>query len=104
MTTPEQETPEKIPQDRPFNPFRLPNSFEARLIVAEVVKQLQAYERHFGLRKRKRKKADQETFEATVTAVVCDLIHRALTMPQGWLAIPLSKQVLGRKTRYGSLR
>jgi len=37
-----------------------------------------------------------------VETLICDLAHRELTHPGSWLAIPLSKQVLGRKNRYGS--
>lgn len=90
------------PRDRPFNPYRQPKSDDVKAIVADVTHQLQSYEHHSRLRLRRRRPADQETFEAIISAVVCDLIHRALTEPEGWIAITLSKQKLGTKNRYGS--
>ena len=90
------------PRDRPFNPFRSLRSDSAKAIAAEVLNELQNYEAYFKLRKRKRLEADQATLEQMVDAIVADLIHRALTVPDGWVAVPLSKRVLGRRTRYGS--
>lgn len=88
--------------DRPFDPFRVPKSEAARALVADVLNQLQNYEEHLGLRKRARRAVDQGRFEAAVGAVVCDLIHRHLTEPDGWLSVSLSNDDLVRTGRYGS--
>src|SRR5690348_14512942 len=89
-------------RDRPFNPNRVAKSERSKGVVAEALRLLQNYETHFRARVRKRRRHDQITFEATVGALVCDLIHRELTAPGAWLAVPLSKTVLGRRDRYGS--
>ncbi|MBU4566376.1 MAG: hypothetical protein KMY53_03450 [Desulfarculus sp.] len=102
MNTPKQETPEELPRDRPFNPHRRPRTDKARAIVADITNQFQNFERHHGLRKRSRRQVDQETSETQMSAIVCDLMHRVLTKPDGWVAVPLSKEVLGRKDRYKS--
>lgn len=86
--------------DRPFNPWRTPKSDNVRLIIEEVIGMLQAYEEHFGLRKRKRKPADQETFEQAVSAVLCDVMYHHLLGEQGGVAITRSNTILGRRSRY----
>ena len=52
------------------------------------------------LRQRHRRPQDQERFEAVVTAITCDLIHRQLTVPGAWVAVSLSKTKLGHRSRY----
>lgn len=94
------ERQEQPTHDRPFNPFRSPRSEKVRTIVADVLKQVQSFERAKNLRQRKRRSDDQATFEQTVAAVVCDLAHRAITRPDGWVSVPLSNQFLGRASRY----
>ncbi len=97
----EDDKPQEQPtDDRPFNPFRAPQAVKAHAIVADVLGQLQSYERRMGLRQRQRKPADQQTFEDTVAAVVCDLMHRFITKPTGWVSVSLSNQDLGRASRY----
>lgn len=91
---------EQLTDDRPFNPFRAPKTAKAHAIVADLLGQLQSYERRKGLRQRQRKPADQQTFEDTVAAVVCDLMHRFITKPTGWVSVSLSNQDLGRASRY----
>lgn len=100
-----QSDPDATPQaqptdDRPFNPFRAPKTAKAQDIVADVQGQLQSYERENSLRQRQRKPADQQTFEATVAAVVCDLMHRSVIKPTGWVSVSLSNRDLGRASRY----
>jgi len=98
------DTPEKEfkPKDRPLDLHRTTHSDKAEAMVGDVLNQLQKYEKYFTLRKRKRKQKDQANFEATVEAVVCDLAHRYITEPDGWVTVPLSKQKLGRGGRYSS--
>jgi hypothetical protein len=88
------------PRDRPFTPWRCPRSERADALVADVLNQLQNFESHRKLRRRKRRAQDQVTFEAAISAIVCDLVHRKLEQPAGWLAISLSKAVLGLAPRY----
>lgn len=90
----------QLTDDRPFNPFRAPKTVKAQTIVADVLGQLQCFERVKGLRQRQRKPTDQQTLETTVAAVVCDLIHRFITKPDGWVSVSLSNQNLGRASRY----
>lgn len=90
----------QLTDDRPFNPFRAPKTVQAQTIVADVLGQLQCFERVKGLRQRQRKPTDQQTLETTVAAVVCDLIHRFITKPDGWVSVSLSNQDLGRASRY----
>ncbi|ERP87259.1 hypothetical protein Q669_10870 [Labrenzia sp. C1B10] len=86
--------------DRPFNPWRTPKSDNVRLVIEEIIGMLQAYEEHFGLRQRKRKPTDQETFEQAVSAVLCDVMYHHLLGEPGGVAITRSNTVLGRKSRY----
>ena len=95
-------TTEETPKDRPFNPFRIPKSDSANVLVCDVVNQLQNFESHRRPRKRKRRQKDQQTFERTVATVVSDLVHRYVTEPDGYLAVTLSKQILGRSGCYRS--
>ena len=100
MTTTKPEP--KKPQDRPFDSFRIARTDTARNLVADVLNQLQNYEQYYKIRQRARRKDDQKTFERIVETLVCDLAHRELAQPEGWVAIPLSKQVLSRKDPYRS--
>lgn len=86
-------------QDRPFNGFRTARTTNAHAVVLDVRKQVQAFEMH-RIRSRARRPKDQASFERQIEALVCDLAHREITKPGAWLAVPFSKQVLGRKNRY----
>ena len=70
--------------------------------MTEALRLLQNYETYFKARVRKRRRQDQMTFEVTVGALMCDMIHRELTAPGAWVAVPLSKTMLGRRDRYSS--
>lgn len=97
--------PEQLDQptrDRPLDPFRVPASGAARDVVADVTRQLQGLEAHDVLRKRARKAADQRRFEGAVCALICDLIHRHLTDPEGWVSVSLANDDLGTLQRYAT--
>src|SRR5579863_5987269 len=94
VTSTASQAAEAVSRDRPFNPWRVPKTDAAKALVGDVINQLQHFEVHLKLRKRKRKAADQVTFEAAVGALVCDLVHRDLGEPGGWLSLALSKEVL----------
>lgn len=85
-----------------LNPCRVPKTERARALVGEVLQQLQNYEDFKKLRQRTRRQADQGLFEATVTAVIGDLVHLQLTGRSGGLVVTRSKKILGRPSRYQS--
>ena len=88
-------------KDRPFNAWRVPRSDSAQRVINDVLNQLQNYEKHLGLRKRKRKAKDQKTFEKTVTAIICDVIHQYLIHgPEQQVFLTQSNRALGTKSRY----
>jgi hypothetical protein len=93
-----------LPNDQPFNAFRIARSDRAALVVSEAACLLLNYEAHSAPRKRKRKRKaeDLQTFNRQVEALICDLIHRELTCPGGWLAMQLSHTALGSRDRYKS--
>lgn len=88
------------PKDRPFNPYRLPGTENAKSLVRDVLGQLMEYEAYRGLRKRKRKAADQQSFDALVTSLICDLVHIHLSAPERMIHISLSKRTQIRIKRY----
>ena len=69
-------------------------------LISEVLQQLSGYETFYKLRQRKRSAAAQFTFERTVEALVCDLAVRELECQGGGLHLPISNQVLRKKSRY----
>lgn len=89
----------ELPQDRPFNGFRIAITKKAETVVSDVCGQLEAFEMH-RIRSRARRPKDQFNFEKQVEALVCDLAHREIAKPDSWLSVSLSKQFLGRKDRY----
>lgn len=89
-----------IPLDRFFNPWRVPVTTSAREFVAAIVRDVEAHERDQKLRLRRRRPADQETFEATVSAVVCDLVHAVISEAEAGFVVSRSFQELGRRSRY----
>lgn len=90
------------PKDRPFNGFGTTLSAKAAVVVFHVMHEVQNYERHRGIRKKKRRPDDQRRFERQIEALVCDVALREIDRPRGWLAIPFASEILGRKDRYRS--
>jgi hypothetical protein len=84
-------------RDRFFNPLRQAKTASAKALVADVVHQLQSYERHDKLRKRSRKKRDFEIFNRQIEAIICEAVHRYITGSDKRIAISLSNRHLGRK-------
>ncbi|NSZ59878.1 hypothetical protein FY145_18915 [Agrobacterium tumefaciens] len=62
--------PVSAPKDRPLNPYRLPNSVRLASLVRDIAAEVDA---SLPERKRKRRAIDQNTFDRTVAAVICDL-------------------------------
>ncbi len=96
----EAEEQEERLRDSHFNPWRMPRTEKSRAVVAEVLKQLQAYEVRHQLRKRRRKQTDQETFEAMVSAIISDLAYHHLMEREAGIYITRSNRYLGLKGRY----
>jgi len=84
-------------RDRFFNPLRNAKTPFARAVVADVIHQLQSYERYYGLRKRSRKQADLKIFNRQIEAIICEAVHRYLTGADKKIAISLSNRHLGRR-------
>lgn len=84
------------PKNKRFNPSRLPVSVRAQSLVEQVRRELLHYEARFHSRRRARKAADQLRFDRIVSAIVCDLVHGALTDPTAWRHISLSKRRHGQ--------
>jgi len=84
-------------RDRFFNPLRKAKTPSANAVVADVIHQLQSYERYYGLRKRSRKKRDLEIFNRQIEAIICEVVHRHLTGADKRIAISLSNRHLSRK-------
>jgi hypothetical protein len=94
----------QLPAARPFNPWRSAKTERAKaVVVGDVLNQVQNYEKYLKKRQRRRKPADQQAFEMTVTAVICDLIHHFLSGQGDGVFITRSNQILGRKSRYRPL-
>lgn len=85
---------------RPFNPHRRGASPGMVTVVQEVLQQMAGYEAYHKTRKRKRTATAQTTYEATVEAIVCDLICRELELSGGLVHVTQSHQTLRRKSRY----
>lgn len=85
---------------RPFDPHRRSASPAMKEVVQEVLRQMGGYEAYYGTRKRKRSAVDQATYETTVEAIVCDLVHRELELPGGQVHVTQSNQILRKKSRY----
>ena len=83
-----------------FDGWRVPITNKASDLVAKVIADAEAYEQANSPRKRKRRAADQTTFEATIGAVIADLAYAALTNEQRLHVVPRSKRLLDRKDRY----
>ncbi|MBD9454050.1 hypothetical protein IB244_21295 [Rhizobium sp. RHZ02] len=97
---------ENLPQgpdrvvDSPFNPWRFAKTNASQAVVALAIADIQRFEGHHGLRKRTRRQRDQETFELTVEAVLCDLMHHKLRRRPGGIYVTRSNAVLGHRNRY----
>ncbi|MGO7307001.1 hypothetical protein ACCS91_24245 [Rhizobium ruizarguesonis] len=88
------------PKDSPFNPWRFAKTEASRAVVSEAIAQIQHYEVHHVLRRRRRKGDDQETFELTVEAIVCDLMHHKLFRRPDGIYVTRSNDILGHRNRY----
>lgn len=87
----------RIPVNSPFNPWRFAATEKAKALVQEAIQAVEASE----TRPRKRRANDQVSFEATVEAILCDLMHHHIDQrPGDGIYVSRSKQLLTAKTRY----
>ena len=93
-------------RDRSFSPYRIPYDVGdniAQIIVNNVLNQIRNYELFKGLRRRSRRKSAHNNLMAAITALVCDLMHRAVTSEKGAGRIHLSRRTtVKQKNRYQS--
>ncbi|MER2268426.1 hypothetical protein [Methylobacterium oxalidis] len=82
-------------KDRFFDPHRIGRTPASRSVTSDVISSILEYEERHSIRKRKRKDKDRLTFEATITAVICDLMHAELTQEARDLVISRSTALLG---------
>lgn len=87
-------------RDRRFNAYRFASSENTKGIVAEAIRLLLNYEHRSGLTKNKRRAADQETFDLTVDAILCDLMHHQLVDHSEGIYVTRSNRLLGTRDRY----
>eukprot|EP01133_Synstelium_polycarpum_P025338 gene25338-30417_t len=88
------------PKDAAFNPWRFASTDKSEAVVREAIQQVEAHETDNKMRKRKRKGADQQSFELIVEAVLCDLMHHRLYRRPNEVFVSRSNRVVGRKGRY----
>ncbi|OZB62906.1 MAG: hypothetical protein B7X39_20755, partial [Lysobacterales bacterium 14-68-21] len=86
---------DSAPRDRAFDPSRIPVRPEIHQLIAEVLLQLEGSED----RRRKRTRSAQVIHEHAASALVCDLAHRHLAEPGGWLTVELTKALLSPTRR-----
>lgn len=84
-----------LPKDRKFEPFREPLTEVGKALVAEVQRRVEVSES----RSRRRKEADQAVFEATLSALVCDLVAGVLVDPERRTRLEMSKRDLAAGKR-----
>ncbi|WSH72194.1 hypothetical protein U8Q02_01255 [Rhizobium leguminosarum] len=86
--------------DTPFSPWRFARTEASKALITEAIADVERYEEHGKLRTRRRKGHDQETFELTVEAILCDLMHHALYRRPDAIYVTRSHAVLGGRNRY----
>lgn len=90
--------PTAKPKDRPLNPFRFPTTPPARGLLAAITAQVDDQLHATRPRKRQRRVDDKMTFEATVGAVLSDLILQCtIGAPKG---VSLSRSNVWPPKRY----
>jgi hypothetical protein len=97
-----EEAPIKLEQDQFFEPWRAPRSLKAKALVADMIRQVESYERHRKRRERGRTQKAQAVFETTIAAIICNLAYAHLKNHTDGLAVTRSNRELGIKSRYRS--
>jgi hypothetical protein len=87
-------------KNRRFDQNLQPVTANAFRCCEDIFNQLQNYETHFKIRKRARKKVDQEIFQQTVYCIISNLVLSAFGNPDSGVRITRSHSQLGTKDRY----
>ena len=87
-------------KNRRFDQNLQPVTANAFRCCEDIFNQLQNYETHFKIRKRARKKIDQEIFQQTVYCIISNLVLSAFGNPDSGVRITRSHSHLGTKDRY----
>lgn len=93
-------TSEPKQRDRFFDPWRVPSTKPAALLVSSVIESIASYEIKHGIRERRRSIKQSENHDLAVTSIVCDLIHYILTGQTGGIAISRSHRFTTTRSRY----
>lgn len=86
--------------DRFFTTNRAMITIKGKALVEAIAKSLKEREAKIGGRQRKRRPIPQLAFDRAVEAIVCDLIHAELTDHPKRIAVPRSKEILCKASRY----
>lgn len=84
-------------RDSFFVPERRPRASALQKLCVSVGGELTAWEESHGVRKRKRRRADQSKHDQMVEAVLCNALHCHLKTPDTAVAVSLGRQ---RGSRY----
>lgn len=95
-------TPARKPEeyDRFFRPERAMITTKGKTLIEAVRNALDTLEIQRGARRRKRRRWSQRAFDRAVEAIICDLAHAELSGHLEGIAVPRSKQVLCKASRY----
>lgn len=85
---------------RPFDPYRRAGSPTLKATIEALTSEFLAAEDALQIRQRKRREKDLAVLHLTLEALLCDLIHLAITAPGQPLLVPRSKATLSRTSRY----
>jgi hypothetical protein len=91
---------EQQQRDRFFDPWRVPSTKPASLLVKTVISEITSFEIAKGIRERRRSIRQSENHDLAVTSIVCDLLHYALSGHTGGIAISRSHRLTTAKSRY----
>ena len=87
-------------QARAFNPHLRAASANMQTLIGNITADIQQFEEDHGLRVRSRKAQDEVTFRRMVEAILCDLLAVHEVGKHDALYLPLSNQILTKKSRY----
>lgn len=86
--------------DQRFDPWCIPTTEPATVIIEEATNELFAYEERGGLRRRARRAQDEENVRRAVCAVLADTMRHATSHRRGAIYVSRSRGWLGSKSRY----
>lgn len=87
-------------RERRFNPYRCANSAAAKQLIRQALVTLAHLEAQSPVKRNKRRRRDQQTYELTVEAILSDLAYDYLIERGCGVFVTRSKQLLSRASRY----